>query len=420
MNQKLFLLSCLFFIILLSNSCSPVRNLILRGGANYTIPVDFPELQTSENGTLLKHELINTLTIEQVKKYFPQKRGIQHEPFIEYGVELYRIYYSSENLGEPTILSGLIAVPVSTKDQALAHYQYHHGTLLPVNLPLVPTGMDAPSLCDAKIKPSKSTQFEMRVLGLLPASNGYFVSMPDYAGYSISQKIEHPYGIAQELGSQSIDMIKASQAFAKEKKINLDGQLYLSGWSEGGYAAVATHKMIEEEYPNWNLKSTAALAGPYNFTRFIENVLVKRKTLYLPLYNWAFYSAFEYSGVNIPKEDVWKYEVNNQLDALAIPFDRPRWVYKKKFRKDFTHNPFNAFRQYANKHLNLHEGWAPKASIHFYTGTQDEIVPSFNSMDAYEGLKKAGGNVYYHPLQDESHLTATQDFVVDVLKRFNK
>lgn len=420
MHTKLFLAGIIISLLFISSSCSPVRNLILRGGADYEVPVEFPFLRASNKGKLLHYELVNSLTAKQIKGFFPKKKGITHEEFVKYGVELYRVYYSSENQGHEVVLSGMIAVPKVDKTQPLPHYQYHHGTLLPVDLPLVPTGMDAPSLCDAKAKRIGSSQFEMRVLGLLPASNGYFVTLPDYAGYSISQKSEHPYGIAEELGSQSIDMIKAAHSFTQEKEISLNGELFFAGWSEGGYAAVATHKLVEERHPDWNLKSTAALAGPYNFVRFIEYVLDKRKTMYLPLYNWAFYSAFEYSEVDIPREDVWKYEVNNQMDALAVPFDRPKWVYKKKFRKDFTHNPKNPFREYANKHLNLHEGWKPKASIHFYTGTEDEVVPSFNTMDAYEGLKKMGGNVFYHQFDEEGHLTATQDFVTDFLRIFNE
>jgi hypothetical protein len=223
---------------------------------------------------------------------------------------------------------------------------------LPVGLPVVPVGLDAPSLCDGEHSKGKSEQFEMRTLGFVPPSNGYFVSLPDYAGYSASRDTEHPYGISSELGKQSVDMVKASKTFAKEKRIALNGELYLSGYSERGYAAVATHKMIEDEYPDWNLKGTAALAGPYNFVRFMEYIIDKKKSFLLPLYNWALYA-----DVDIRNEDVWKYEVKDQFDALAVPFIRTRWIFKKKFKKDFRHNPNNAFRKFANKNLNLHDGW---------------------------------------------------------------
>lgn len=419
-TKKTFVLSLLAWSVLLSSSCHSFKDKVLRGSANYKIPIEFAEMQADERGSLIKYELVNTLKTDYIKEHFPAKKGVEHEKYIQYDVKLYRIFYSSENAGEKIVLSGMVAIPQKPDKEPLTHYQYHHGTLLPVNLPIVPVGLDAPSLCDGEQGRGKPEQFEMRTLGLVPASNGYFVSLPDYAGYSVSKDEEHPYGISTELAKQSVDMIKASKTFAKEKGIELTKDLYLSGYSEGGYAAVATHKMIEEEHLDWNLKSTAALAGPYNFVRFMEYIIDKKKSHLLPLYNWALYSAFKYSDVDIPMKDVWKYEVKDQFDALAVPFIRTRWIYKKKFKKDFTHNPNNAFRKFANENLNLHEGWTPKAPIHFYTGTDDQVVPSFNTMDAYEGLKKMGGDVYYHPFEGEGHLSSPQIFLVEMLDVFAK
>jgi predicted esterase len=419
-TKTTFVFSLLACIILLSSSCGSFRNKILRGSADYEMPVKFARMQANERGDLIKYELVNTLKADHIKEHFPTKKGVDHAKYVKYDVRLYRIFYSSENRGEKIVLSGMVGVPQMPEKVPFAHYQYHHGTLLPVDLPIVPVGLDAPSLCDGKYGKGKPEQFEMRTLGLVPASNGYFVSLPDYAGYSVSRDKEHPYGISTELGNQSVDMIKASKVFAKEKGIALSGDLYLAGYSEGGYAAVATHKMIEEQHPDWNLKNTAALAGPYNFVRFMEYIIEKKRSFLLPLYNWALYSALEYSNVDIPNEDVWKYKVEDQFDALAVPFIRTRWIFKKKFRKDFTHNPNNAFRKFANENLNLHDGWTPKAPIHFYTGTEDEVVPSFNTMDAYEGLKKRGGDVYYHPFEGEGHLSSPQIFLVEMLDVFAK
>ncbi len=410
----------LLVAIIANSSCSPLRNLILRGGANYELDMVFPDLSPSEPGELLHYEKVHTLSKDEIISKFPKKKGIVHDTFVKYDVDLYRVYYSSKNLGKDMVLSGMVALPLLPRGQSLSHHQYHHGTLLPVDLPLGPVGKDAPSLSDVKSSRGKFQQMEMRVFGMFTASNGYLVSLPDYAGYSISMETEHPYGIGDELATQSVHMIQATRQLAEKMKWGLNGQLYLSGWSEGAYAAVATHKMIESEHPDWDLRMTAALAGPYNFIRFMEYVIDRKKTIFLPLYNWAFYSAFGYADTSTDNEEVWKYKVRNSIDAIATPSNRPKWVYKKKFRKDFTHNPNNEFRQFAITHLNLHEGWKPEAPIHFFTGTADEIVPSFNTMDAYEGLKKAGGEVYYYPLDDESHLTPTQDFVTQMLGIFNQ
>ncbi|MGK0388166.1 MAG: dipeptidyl aminopeptidase/acylaminoacyl peptidase [Maribacter sp.] len=62
----------------------------------------------------------------------------------------------------------------------------------------------------------------------------------------------------------------------------------------------------------------------------------------------------------------------------------------------------------------------PKAPIHFYTGTEDQVVPSFNTMDAYEGLKKMGRDVYYYLFEGEGHLPSPQIFLVEMLDVFTK
>ncbi len=397
------------------SSCSPIRNAILRGRANYSLAVDFPSLPNNkQNGKLLHHEIIDTITKKEIIDFFPEKKGIDIRTFVRHDVQIIRVFYSSDNRNEDLVVSGLVAIPIQENQETLQHYQYHHGTLLPISLPLGPVGIDAPSLYDGK--EYKHRHFETRIMGLVPASFGYFTSLPDYAGYSISKDKEHSYGIARDLAQQSVDMILASNELAQQLGFSLDKKLLLSGWSEGAYASLATQKLLEEKYTEYPVLKNALLAGPFHFTRFIESVINEKRTMFLPIYNWAFYNAIVSSDLDLEHKKIWKYKVNNQLDALAVPSEKPKRVYKKQFLKEFTHNPQNVFRNYAISELNLHKGWQPKGIIHFYTGTEDEIVPSFNSMDAYEGLKAEGAEVYFTAFEGESHLSATQDFLLEMMQ----
>ena len=85
------------------------------------------------------------------------------------------------------------------------------------------------------------------VTGLWMASMGYYSCLPDYPGFGVSE-ILHPYVHAKSLAISIIDMIRAAKQYAEKSGISLAEQLFLTGYSEGGYATLATHKEIENSY----------------------------------------------------------------------------------------------------------------------------------------------------------------------------
>ncbi|MDQ7066774.1 MAG: lipase family protein [Sulfurimonas sp.] len=68
---------------------------------------------------------------------------------------------------------------------------------------------------------------------------GFASINPDYIGYGASNSVAHPYMLKKASARSSVDMIKASMKYMQDNGIAINHQLYISGYSQGGYTAMA-------------------------------------------------------------------------------------------------------------------------------------------------------------------------------------
>lgn len=73
--------------------------------------------------------------------------------------------------------------------------------------------------------------------------DGYVVAFTDYIGLRHGEKF-HLYQHAVTEAMASVDFIKAIQQLLSNLKIETNCQLFLTGYSQGGHASIATHKYI--------------------------------------------------------------------------------------------------------------------------------------------------------------------------------
>ena len=127
---------------------------------------------------------------------------------------------------------------------------YHHGTQL-----LKSFAMSAP------------TNLETFLVNAYFASQGYVVMMPDYLGYGDSTLAFHPYLDAQSMGDVAIDAVRAGRAFLKTRNLAENGRLFLTGYSQGGHATMATQRLMERDYAGeFSITASAPMAGFYSLT----------------------------------------------------------------------------------------------------------------------------------------------------------
>ena len=103
------------------------------------------------------------------------------------------------------------------------------------------------------------------------ASQGYIVVAPNFAGYDISTLPYHPYLIAD---AQSKDMIDALVAARKALPLagalvtRDGGGLFITGYSQGGYVALATHRALQAL--GQPVTASAPMSGPYALAAFVD------------------------------------------------------------------------------------------------------------------------------------------------------
>src|SRR5262249_54215204 len=114
---------------------------------------------------------------------------------------------------------------------------------------------------------------ESLLLAALFASQGSIVVAPNYAGYDTSTLPYHPYLIADQESKDMIDALHAARTALPLASVTLtrdSGRLYLTGYSQGGYVALATLEAMEAA----GMPVTAAvpMSGPYAVAAFADAV----------------------------------------------------------------------------------------------------------------------------------------------------
>ena len=241
---------------------------------------------------------------------------------------------------------------------------------------------------------------EVRIIPLILASTGYVAVLPDYLGLGASPGL-HPYSHAHSLATAVVDMIRAARAFSVADDIALNGQVFLLGYSEGGYATMAAHRAIESDYADEiTVTASAPMAGPYDLSGTMASVFLSDAenehsyylAYFLLAYNRVYHLADSlasiftseiaqalpilFDGVHTSQE------INAQLPL--VPSDMLNPTFAEALRRDPEHPLWRALAE-----NDLYK-WRPLAPMRLYHCSGDEQVPVENSQKAYESMIAAG------------------------------
>jgi pimeloyl-ACP methyl ester carboxylesterase len=387
----------IFCLVIFFQSCTTDKN---------TDPVSPTQ---HERGEIAQSNSLGTMTPNNIQQILSSAN--MTIPFtLSYSVETISIkYYSVDGNGRQTIVSGAILVPQGTDNLPLVSIQ--HGTETKRELV-------------ASVSPTNSTE---GVVGLIMASMGYLAVVPDYPGFGTSN-VMHPYTHAASLIPSIIDIMRAGKSFSSQNQIVLDGRIFLTGYSEGGYATLVTQRAIEAEYSQeFNLTAVAPMAGPYdlygmmqtlfqtgqyNHTAYIAYIL----TAYNNIYGWDRASDFfnaPYSSIVQSLFDGSKTyaEVLNQLPSTFYALMDSTFVNKVRNGNEpaFT----------ASLQENTLLDWIPQAPINFFHGDADDISPYQNSVTAVQKLIANGGtNIQLTTIPGGNHDTSGPIAVVGAIQWF--
>jgi hypothetical protein len=225
------------------------------------------------------------------------------------GVDFYYIkFWTRGALNEATESSGALMVPTGAAPACSGPRPivlYSHGTQFDKALNL------------ADITNTSNT--EGALIAAMFAAQGYIVVAPNYAGYDISTLGYHPFLNASQQSGEMIDALTAARAalpstFAASTTDS--GKLFITGYSEGGFVAMATQRAME--MAGMKVTASAPMSGPYALEALFDTVVFGSvdlgSTLFTPLVTTSYQHA--YSNVYTTPSDFYSATYAKGIDTL--------------------------------------------------------------------------------------------------------
>lgn len=265
------------------------------------------------------------------------------------------------------------------------------------------------------------------------AAHGYVVVAPNYLGYDASSMTYHPYLNAEAQAVDMIDGLRAGLAHVAAQGIaQASKQLVIAGYSEGGFVAMATHKVLERDHAaEFTVTAAVPMSGPYDLLAFGDEVTSPTGTvnlggtLFMPYLLTGYQNA--YGGIYDSPSEVYQAPFDRSAPTL-FPTDTPVATLMANgllpndpsFRLLFGAGglltdgfraayPTSAFRQALQKNTLL--GWTPKAPVALCAGADDPTVYFFNSTHMQADFATRGVSVPLWNLERRDSLPIGRTYV---------
>lgn len=287
-------------------------------------------------------------------------------------VSMYKITYGTTNpQGEPTIATGAVFVP-DLPGCALPLAAYNHGTVY--------LKSDVPSNNNGEA-----------LIGKYLGGFGFLGILPDYLGLGDSPGM-HPYMHADTEASATIDMIRAVKEFCEDENLALNDQLFLTGYSQGGHAAMATlYEMETNLTDEFTVTAAAPASGAYDLSVTQAAPMIEDQPYaspeYLPYVLFSYQSA--YGTLFSDPSEIFVSPYNETLPPLfdgmngggtiaaAMP-SIPNEVLQPDQLDGFINDPNHPLRVALED--NDRYNWAPQTPMRLYYCTLDIQVFHENSL----------------------------------------
>ena len=157
---------------------------------------------------------------------------------------------------------------------------------------------------------------EALLMAAIFASQGYIVVAPNYAGYDTSTLAYHPYLNADQQSKDMIDSLAAARSAFSTANASDNGKLYVTGYSQGGFVAMATVKAMQAA--GTAVTAAAPMSGPYALAAFGDAIFSGEvNTSGPPNFN-LIVTSYQHSYMNVysAPTDVYASQYANTADEL--------------------------------------------------------------------------------------------------------
>lgn len=288
-----------------------------------------------------------------------------------YPVQLYRLTYHSvipELDNRPTVASGLIAIP-ETGQTHMPVVSYQHGTVF-----------------DRSHVPSNpESSMETRLMLAQFAAQGYIVVATDYFGRGVSD-LPDSYLVKDSTRQAGFDMLLAAREFLQSRGLDYH-QVFLSGWSQGGWVTMQYLKMLEQaEVP---VTATAIASAPVDIALTMNRWINHPQAVdavFLPGVVAIHLQAQEHY---LQQLGLTESAIRPQYLAAARALYRNEMSWEDFFKRtpaklgDFLRTEFRksgwigATPYWQTQERSQAYRWMTRTPLRVYTGGHDEVTPRY-------------------------------------------
>ena len=313
-------------------------------------------------GQLQAATLLGTVAAADIAAALTSEESLAQDVVPRYAVTSYRLeYLTTDADGKAVRASGLVSVPQKAPGAKSPVLSYQHGTLFR----------------DAEAPSNNAVASEVAVV---LASLGYIVLAPDYVGFGASKGTPHPYLLAAPSAAATVDFLTAARTWRGQANVADNGQLFLTGYSEGGYVTMAAHRALQTSGSSHlqQLRMVVPGAGPYNVQATMDSLvdLVRDEQPVIgALINPGF---LRYLGGSVQRE------VRRLLLRALMPGDADV-VYDARFIDRFLNDDVPYIAEFSSVH-----DWKPNLPVRLYHGQDDRTVPYASSASTLQAMQQRG------------------------------
>jgi pimeloyl-ACP methyl ester carboxylesterase len=354
---------------------------------------DTNEPEATNYRYIVSHNSKAQVSLEEIKLKISWAKSLYPDlgPFaalVKSDIDVEKIIYTTTFQDKKIQASGLVYLPKVAGNYPVLCFQNGTNTLY----------SQAPSM-----------NSEVGLLSILEsvASMGYVVVVPDYIGFGESQQLPHPFLHAASTVQSILDMLRAVSEFttAENSPVKPTKDLYIFGYSLGGWATMMLQKEIETNYAEeFNLKASACAAGPYSLEYM--NQYISALTTYSNPYFLA-YLLNAYTAIGIIDNPLSDFI--NQPYASLIPglFDGQHsggsintslttsidGLLTSDYRSRCATDPkFASFNKALTANSVKVSDWKISTPTRLFHGSEDQVVPVSMSEKIMQDLLAAGNS----------------------------
>jgi len=205
---------------------------------------------TISSQTVISYTLLKTFSKAQIDSVLTSNGIPPGVVDIKYDVDIFKVLYRTPYKHPDSLVqaSGAIVLPRNVG----------------CGVPLAMWGHGTESKINNVASRLEGGQWEV---GIGFASTGYAIALPDFLGMGDKDPkvIIHPYQHAYHEANTSVNILRASREISATENVSLNGQLFLFGYSQGGYVTVATAKEIQTNLSSeFQVTGAVPMSGSYD------------------------------------------------------------------------------------------------------------------------------------------------------------